>query len=572
MSFSAKPTYIPTFATTDYTDPGGRVNITEPTTDEKEKGWQYLQKPGSNKMNWIHRGNYYWINYFNQFWNSSHQFLINEIDSEGGTGISVLDTIKVDVINEYTASAGVTIEGITLLDGYINEPLGIKVAPVAGTNLHVHQADSATSISRFTNSTTTSAASHGTEFGLDASEQGRIWNYENTDIVIGTNNIERMRILNSGYVGIGTSTPAVHLNILQNGGGAFLQLDSYRSDSASGGGIAFYRSRGTVSSPTIVQNADIILYESAKAWDGANWGSIGSLSLYIDGVPGANDTPGRFVITTTNDGTNSSTEKFRITNAGYIGIANGGIDPLNPFHLQFTTTPQFRVSYDVSNYFTLACSSVGALTIATVNNIYLNPTSGYVTFMSGAHVYARDAGNTKAIQMYHDGTNGLLGTDGGSSGNIVITNTTECTGADTGALQVDGGMHVAKNLSVSGDLTDGAGVPVAGWLSDGTPYYKKRIAIGDWNMDTTLSKDIAHGIASLTYDKILSLFAIIRNDSGVITNLSLIDPSDGLGDGCVSNMDATNVTVARTTGGSFDNTSYDSTSYNRGYITIEWIA
>jgi hypothetical protein len=167
MSFTAKPDYIPEFATTNYTDPGGRVNVTTPTTDEKEKGWQYLQKPGSNKMNWIHRGNYLWINYFNQFWNSSHQLLINEIDSESGTGVNFIDRV------------------------------GIGVIPVAGTNLQVHQADSATSVSRYTNLTTTSAVSHGTEFGIDASEQGRIWNYENTDIVIGTNNLCRNKYINA---------------------------------------------------------------------------------------------------------------------------------------------------------------------------------------------------------------------------------------------------------------------------------------------------------------------------------------------------------------------------------------
>jgi len=172
MAYNNKPIFYPRFAINDVIDIGGRDNVTEPPTDKKNNGWEYLEKPDRDYMNWIHRGNYLWIDYFDQFWNSSHQFLINEITSESGNGVDIL------------------------------EPLGIKTVPASGTNLQIHQVDSAASVQRFTNLTTTSAASHGFEIGIDASEQGRIWNYENTDIVIGTNNTDRGRFTAGGGLAI----------------------------------------------------------------------------------------------------------------------------------------------------------------------------------------------------------------------------------------------------------------------------------------------------------------------------------------------------------------------------------
>jgi hypothetical protein len=398
MSFNAKPLYIPEFATTDYTDPGGRVNVTEPTTDEKEKGWQYLQKPGSNKMNWIHRGNYYWINYFNQFWNSSHQFLINAIDSEGGAGISVLDIMKVDIINEYTGSAGVTIEGITLLDGYVNEPLGIKVAPVAGTNLHIHQEDSAASVSHFTNSTTGATAADGLDIGLDASEQGRIWNYENTDIVIGTNNTEMLLIDNAGNIGIRNGIP---LYIYSAGNDKYISL----------------------------------IHNDTNALISTNSGNI-----YTD-------------------------KPFGI-----------GVTPSNPLHVMSTTNPQVRIGYDAGSYATIGVADGGSLIIASGEatgeiSFYPGATAPIVNiFSAGATAYLRilsaDAGEYITIQ--HNGTNALIGTAGANAGNIVITNTTECTGADTGALQVDGGADFAKHVNMQTDLLVGTNIiSTSGYLKSG---------------------------------------------------------------------------------------------------------
>lgn len=94
----------------------------------------------------------------------------------------------------------------------------------------------------------------------------------------------------------------------------------------------------------------------------------------------------------------------------------------------------------------------------------------------------------------------------------------------------------------------------------------KVIDIGDWDMDATASVAVAHG---LTLANIRSVSAIIRKD----------DDSDRfIAQGW--NASATdfyigavnsNVNLARLAGGSFDNTNYDSTGFNRGWIVIWYV-
>ena len=85
------------------------------------------------------------------------------------------------------------------------------------------------------------------------------------------------------------------------------------------------------------------------------------------------------------------------------------------------------------------------------------------------------------------------------------------------------------------------------------------VEIGDWNMDSTASVNVAHGIAD--FKKIRSVTGIIRND-GDTTSYPIAE------DCSVSSIGSTNVVLARTESGDFDSSDFDSTSYNRGWITL----
>lgn len=95
----------------------------------------------------------------------------------------------------------------------------------------------------------------------------------------------------------------------------------------------------------------------------------------------------------------------------------------------------------------------------------------------------------------------------------------------------------------------------------------KVVDIGDWDMNATTGVNVAHG---LTQANIRDVSVMIRSDddSGLYNLLSSGSAADSTPEGSVSTITATNVVIWRLTGGAFDNASFDSTSFNRGWVTI----
>jgi hypothetical protein len=102
--------------------------------------------------------------------------------------------------------------------------------------------------------------------------------------------------------------------------------------------------------------------------------------------------------------------------------------------------------------------------------------------------------------------------------------------------------------------------------------------IGDWNMDTT--GGIVVTCAGIDYTKVRNVTGIIRNDAdtnrAVFCNYNQnttagIDPSLGIG-GIIDSGSDIQVIVRRVDSSDFDNTSYDSTGYNRGWLLVTYEA
>ncbi len=107
------------------------------------------------------------------------------------------------------------------------------------------------------------------------------------------------------------------------------------------------------------------------------------------------------------------------------------------------------------------------------------------------------------------------------------------------------------------------------------PILKKILEIGDWNMyvtgggSGTGAKNVAHGIGD--HKKIRNVFVIIRNDTdGLYHPLQRgLNTGDTVLMGFLHSWSFSNIVLNSLTGGGFDSTSYNSTSYNRGWVYIK---
>jgi hypothetical protein len=90
----------------------------------------------------------------------------------------------------------------------------------------------------------------------------------------------------------------------------------------SGAGIFACRSRGTIASPTVVQNNDRLATISFAGYDGTDLALAAQIDIEVDGAPGNNDMPGRIRFLTTPDGTQAPVEAMRISSAQIVTLAN----------------------------------------------------------------------------------------------------------------------------------------------------------------------------------------------------------------------------------------------------------
>ncbi len=169
-------------------------------------------------------------------------------------------------------------------------------------------------------------------------------------------------------------------------------------------------------------------------------------------------------------------------------------------------------------------------------------------------------------QLYDDIENYISGNSGAEPPYTLkelADGTVTFAGAKTFSSKITG--------SISGDCDGNAGGYAAAIKETGTgvgTVRKRIIEIGDWDMNSTLSVNIAHG---LTMSKIRNVHALIRNDADtkytmfpgyIATSGNFIDKIS---------LSSTEITLFRAPSSEFDSTDYDATSFNRGWITIEYV-
>ena len=119
-----------------------------------------------------------------------------------------------------------------------------------------------------------------------------------------------------GNVGVGLTSPSVQLQVV----GTASQNRLWLGSAAITNRQLFVRSNGTLAVPTIVASGDAVGSANFFGYDGAANIELANITATVDGTPGTNDMPGRLTFSTTADGAAAPTERFRIGNAGQLGI------------------------------------------------------------------------------------------------------------------------------------------------------------------------------------------------------------------------------------------------------------
>jgi hypothetical protein len=109
---------------------------------------------------------------------------------------------------------------------------------------------------------------------------------------------------------------------------------------------------------------------------------------------------------------------------------------------------------------------------------------------------------------------------------------------------------------------------------DSVQLYTKVIALPAWNMNSTASSSVAHGV---NQDKIRSVSVIIQNDGVVdlipVNYYDLISGNGGGFSGAATWTSSNgNISMNRVAGSVFQSTAFDSLSLSRGWVTIMYEA
>lgn len=269
------------------------------------------------------------------------------------------------------------------------------------------------------------------------------------------------------------------------------------------------------------------------------------------------------------------TGDITISNTGVVAIASGVI-----------------VNADISGSAAIAVSKLATL---TTSKAVVSDSSGYLTTSTAtATEVGYLAGVTSAIQTQLDSkissASGAISTVVASdltidravisngSGKIAVSAVTSTElgylSGVTSSVQTQINSRVADTGdTMTGALVNTSTIEAQGGIrtaSSGDYIKTKIIQIGDWDMDSSATVTVAHGLSD--HKKIRRMDAIIRDDSDVFYHpIWTVDGGYTVPAGSISNPDATNVTLSRQAANYFDSTNYNATAYNRGWVIIDYI-
>ena len=259
--------------------------------------------------------------------------------------------------------------------------------------------------------------------------------FSNTDFILGTNNTERMRILSSGNVGIGTTNPIYKLQVAGstyvNGGTLFLDSGEYIRWGNSAQGI-----RGVNdTSLEFVAGSSTRMYVSASGDVGIGTTSPG---LKLDVVSGASGNPVlRLQSTDTNGYSGAHLYSSAGTLTGHFGWANGSSSALSD-KMYFGTIVNKPVVFTTNDAEKVRIAADGNVGIGTTNPAYkldVVSSNSLIARFNGSAVAASSA---TEIDVLGPQSNGELNLGVGGSTLSDSTNNIQNKGFITAGSGLDG--------------------------------------------------------------------------------------------------------------------------------------
>jgi hypothetical protein len=231
------------------------------------------------------------------------------------------------------------------------------------------------------------------------------------------------------------------------------------TDSSSAPNIIFDKSRGTITSPTIVANGDNLCVIRADGFDGTGYTTAAQILIHVDGTPSTNDMPGRLSFATTADGASSPTERVRINSAGLTTVGYSAATGA-----ALSTTVAAKLLSANTTYTDSATAASGTVTHGTINS-FDNPaiaaSNASVTYTNASTVYingAPTAGsnvtitNPYALYVAAGATylGGNLTLSGGTANGVLYLDGSKVATSGS-ALTFDGSAFWVAASSVSSD-------------------------------------------------------------------------------------------------------------------------
>ena len=200
-----------------------------------------------------------------------------------------------------------------------------------------------------------------------------------------TSATEALRIDSSQRLLLGTTSSrstagtGADLQVETTDAGGRISVVQNRNDATPCPFVVIGKSRGTsIGSNTVLQNNDRIGAIVFAGADGTDMGSDAArIIAEVDGTPGSNDMPGRLILSTTSDGSDSATERLRITSTGGFHFNNAElIERTNIVANKLSAVPNVSLDNGMVHYYTTNETTTANPNIITTTGINTDMSTG----------------------------------------------------------------------------------------------------------------------------------------------------------------------------------------------------